>query len=90
MKADIGSRGSCGGSGILGRRTMAAGPSPSQTTKYTYYTIGGDTAVEIYNSMMQQGPQGERRQGLCSHLRHHHAGRQAAAGLILPRCRTTG
>ena len=33
-----------------------ASAKPSQTTKYTYYTIGGDTAVEIYNSMMKKGP----------------------------------
>jgi predicted secreted Zn-dependent protease len=36
-----------------------AGPAlakPTETTKYTYYTIGGDTAVEIYNSMMKKGP----------------------------------
>ncbi|MCA3573569.1 MAG: DUF922 domain-containing protein [Aestuariivirga sp.] len=29
---------------------------PTQTTKYTYYAIAGDTAVEIYNSMMKKGP----------------------------------
>lgn len=29
---------------------------PSQTTRYTYYTVGGDTAVEIYNSMLRKGP----------------------------------
>jgi predicted secreted Zn-dependent protease len=29
---------------------------PTQTTKYTYYTIAGDSAVEIYNSMMKKGP----------------------------------
>lgn len=29
---------------------------PAQTTKYSYYTVGGDTAVEIYNSMLRKGP----------------------------------
>jgi predicted secreted Zn-dependent protease len=29
---------------------------PVQTTKYTYYTIGGDTAVEVYNAMIRKGP----------------------------------
>lgn len=29
---------------------------PSETTKYTYYTIGGDSAAEIYASMMRKGP----------------------------------
>jgi predicted secreted Zn-dependent protease len=29
---------------------------PSHTTKYSYYTIGGDSAVEIYSSMMKKGP----------------------------------
>lgn len=29
---------------------------PAQSTKYTYYTVGGDTAVEIYNSMLKKGP----------------------------------
>jgi predicted secreted Zn-dependent protease len=29
---------------------------PTETTKYTYYSIGGDTAVEIYDAMMKKGP----------------------------------
>jgi predicted secreted Zn-dependent protease len=33
-----------------------AAAKPTQSTKYTYYSIGGDTAVEIYNSMMKKGP----------------------------------
>jgi predicted secreted Zn-dependent protease len=33
-----------------------ASAKPTETTKYTYYTIGGDTAVEIYNAMMKKGP----------------------------------
>ena len=36
--------------------TGAAGAKPAQTTRYTYYTVGGDTAVEIYNSMLRKGP----------------------------------
>ena len=38
---------------------MSAGVAeakPSQTTRYTYYTVGGGTAVEIYNSMLRKGP----------------------------------
>lgn len=34
----------------------AALAKPVQTTKYTYYTVGGDTAQEIYNSMLRKGP----------------------------------
>jgi predicted secreted Zn-dependent protease len=33
-----------------------ASAKPTETTRYTYYTIGGDTAVEIYKSMMKKGP----------------------------------
>lgn len=33
-----------------------ASAKPVQTTKYAYYTIAGDSAVEIYNSMMKKGP----------------------------------
>lgn len=29
---------------------------PAQTTKYAYYTISGDSAVEIYNAMIRKGP----------------------------------
>ena len=29
---------------------------PIQTTKYAYYNVGGDTAQEIYSSMLRQGP----------------------------------
>jgi predicted secreted Zn-dependent protease len=29
---------------------------PTQTTKYSYYAIGGDSAAEIYESMMRKGP----------------------------------
>lgn len=29
---------------------------PVETTRYTYYAIGGDTAAEIYESMMRKGP----------------------------------
>lgn len=40
---------------ILGWGGMAVA-KPVQTTKYVYYTIGGDTAVEIYNAMIRKGP----------------------------------
>jgi len=36
-----------------------SGPSlakPTQSTKYSYYSIGGDSASEIYDSMMRKGP----------------------------------
>ena len=33
-----------------------AAAKPTQTTKYSYYAIGGDSAAEIYESMMRKGP----------------------------------
>lgn len=33
-----------------------AGAKPSQNTKYSYYTVSGDTAAEIYNAMIKRGP----------------------------------
>lgn len=33
-----------------------AAAKPAQTTKYTYYTVSGDTAVEIYDAMIRKGP----------------------------------
>lgn len=29
---------------------------PVQTTRYTYYTVSGDSAVEIYDAMIKRGP----------------------------------
>ena len=29
---------------------------PVQSTQYTYYTVSGDTAVEIYDAMIRRGP----------------------------------
>lgn len=29
---------------------------PVQKTKYTYYTVGGDSAQDIYNAMLRKGP----------------------------------
>jgi predicted secreted Zn-dependent protease len=29
---------------------------PLQTTQYTYYTVSGDSAVEIYDAMIRRGP----------------------------------
>lgn len=29
---------------------------PAHTTKYTYYTVGGDSAEDIYRAMMSRGP----------------------------------
>ena len=52
-KTWVTSRRRCGHRPGLGGLAAA---KPAQTTKYTYYTIGGDTAVEIYNSMMKKGP----------------------------------
>lgn len=34
----------------------AALAKPTQTTKYAYYTVSGDSAVEIYNAMIRKGP----------------------------------
>lgn len=33
-----------------------AGAKPAQTTKYSYYAVGGDTAEEIYGAMLRKGP----------------------------------
>jgi predicted secreted Zn-dependent protease len=30
--------------------------NPAQTTKYTFYSVGGDTAQEIYAAMLRKGP----------------------------------
>ena len=35
--------------------TVALG-NPAQTTKYTFYSVGGDTAQEIYAAMLRKGP----------------------------------
>lgn len=35
---------------------VPAAAKPVSTTKYTYYTIAGDTAAEIYNAMIRRGP----------------------------------
>lgn len=37
---------------------LAAGAvaKPSQSTKYAYYTVSGDSAVEVYNAMIRKGP----------------------------------
>lgn len=34
----------------------AAQAAPQYTTKYTYYTINGDSAGELYNAMLRRGP----------------------------------
>lgn len=39
---------------ILGSAIAAA--KPAQTTRYTFYTVGGDTAQEVYNAMLRKGP----------------------------------
>ncbi len=36
--------------------TVPACAKPSQTTTYSYYTVGGDTAEEIYGAMLRKGP----------------------------------
>lgn len=33
-----------------------ASAKPAQTTKYTYYSVAGDSAVEIYDAMIRKGP----------------------------------
>lgn len=33
-----------------------ASAKPAQSTRYTYYTIRGDTAAKVYASMMKRGP----------------------------------
>lgn len=41
---------------FFGIFTPAALAKPSFTTRYTYYSISGGTAGEIYRAMMRQGP----------------------------------
>lgn len=41
--------------GLLGCAEIA-GAKPVQTTKYTYYSVGGDTVEEIYSAMLRKGP----------------------------------
>lgn len=36
--------------------TPAALAKPVQTTKYTYYTVGGSSAAEVYDQMLRRGP----------------------------------
>ncbi|MCB1379873.1 MAG: DUF922 domain-containing protein [Alphaproteobacteria bacterium] len=40
----------------LGLTAQAAAAKPSQTTKYTYYNVGGDTVEDIYRAMLSRGP----------------------------------
>ena len=40
----------------LGGWTGGALSQPLQNTKYTYYTVAGDTAVDVYNAMLKKGP----------------------------------
>ncbi|WP_373502479.1 DUF922 domain-containing protein [Aestuariivirga sp.] len=41
---------------VLGAGVLAAEAKPVQTTKYTYYTVGGDSAEDIYKAMIRRGP----------------------------------
>lgn len=36
--------------------TPGADARPAHTTKYTYYTVGGDSAEDIYRAMLSRGP----------------------------------
>lgn len=36
--------------------SAAVWAKPVQTTRYTYYTVSGDSAVEIYDAMIKRGP----------------------------------
>ena len=43
----------------VGFLALGSGPvmaKPTQSTKYTYYTVGGDTVEEIYGAMLRKGP----------------------------------
>ncbi|MGQ0485917.1 MAG: DUF922 domain-containing protein [Hyphomicrobiales bacterium] len=42
--------------GLVAVAPLCASAKPVYTTKYTYYSIGGDTAAEIYNAMIRRGP----------------------------------
>jgi len=42
--------------GLVATAPLFASAKPVYTTKYSYYSIGGDTAAEIYNAMISRGP----------------------------------
>lgn len=42
--------------GFVAVAPFSASAKPAYTTKYSYYSIGGDTAAEIYNAMIRRGP----------------------------------
>ena len=42
--------------GLVFLGSFAAEARPAYTTKYTYYTIGGDTAAAVYSAMIRRGP----------------------------------
>lgn len=42
--------------GFVATASLYVDAKPLYTTKYSYYTINGDTAAEIYNAMLRRGP----------------------------------
>lgn len=42
--------------GFVATASLCADAKPIYTTKYTYYSISGGTAAEIYNAMIRRGP----------------------------------
>lgn len=42
--------------GFVAVAPLSALAKPAYTTKYTYYSISGETAAEIYNAMIRRGP----------------------------------
>jgi len=42
--------------GLAAVASPSAVAKPIFTTKYSYYTVSGDTAAEIYNAMLRRGP----------------------------------
>ena len=41
---------------VMSCGVSSAVAQPSQTTKYVYYTISGDSAAKVYNAMIKRGP----------------------------------
>jgi len=41
---------------VMALATEAADAKPAYKTKYTYYTVSGDTAEEIYGAILRKGP----------------------------------
>ena len=41
---------------LAGTLSVPGTAKPVETLRYTYYTVSGDTAAEIYRAMLKKGP----------------------------------